>query len=128
MTDTAAPVLVIEDEADIRSFLRIALEAHGYTVEEARNGADGLAAAGSFAPQLVILDLGLPDMDGQSVITRLREWSEAPILVLSVRGEEHEKVQALDAGANEYVTKPAGISALMARVRRLLRRPAPAVA
>ncbi len=123
MTDTAAPVLVIEDEAHIRSFLRIALEAHGYTVEEARNGADGLAAAGSFAPQLVILDLGLPDMDGQSVITRLREWSEAPILVLSVRGEEHEKVQALDAGANDYVTKPAGISELMARVRVLLRRP-----
>lgn len=123
MSDVAATVLVIEDEAHIRSFLRIALEAHGYTVEEARNGADGLAAAGRSAPQLVILDLGLPDMDGQRVISRLREWSETPILVLSVRGEEHEKVQALDAGANDYVTKPAGISELMARVRVLLRRP-----
>lgn len=123
MNSTPTSILLVEDEAHIRSFLRIALEAHGYVVEEARNGEDGLAAAGRILPHLVILDLGLPDMDGQQVIARLREWSEIPILVLSVRGEEHAKVRALDGGANDYVTKPAGISELMARVRALLRRP-----
>jgi two-component system KDP operon response regulator KdpE len=114
-------ILVIEDEAPIRSFLRISLEAHGYAVFEARRGAEGLALAGTANPQLVILDLGLPDMDGQEVIRRLREWSEIPILILSVRNNENEKVKALDAGANDYVTKPAGISETMARIRVLLR-------
>lgn len=122
MTDTHRPgVLLIEDEAHIRRFLRISLEAHGMTVVEARLGEEGLTAAGEANPDLVILDLGLPDMDGQSVIRRLREWSSVPILVLSVRNDENEKVQALDAGANDYVTKPAGVSELMARVRVLLR-------
>jgi two-component system, OmpR family, KDP operon response regulator KdpE len=118
-------ILLIEDEAPIRRFLRIALEAHGYGVQEARTGDEGLMLAGSGQPQLIILDLGLPDMDGQDVIARLREWSQVPVLVLSVRGEEGEKVKALDRGANDYVTKPAGISELMARVRVLLRRREP---
>lgn len=121
MTDSKAAILLIEDEAHIRSFLRISLEAHGYTVLEARCAEDGLTLAGENQPQLVIVDLGLPDMDGQQVIERLREWSEVPILVLSVRDDENEKVRALDSGANDYVTKPAGISELMARVRVLLR-------
>jgi two-component system KDP operon response regulator KdpE len=114
-------ILLIEDEAHIRSFLRISLEAHGYEVLEARTGADGLSLAGQNQPQLAIIDLGLPDMDGKDVIRRLREWSQMPVLVLSVRGDESEKVEALDSGANDYVTKPAGISELMARVRVLLR-------
>lgn len=122
MSNGEISILLIEDEAHIRRFLRIALEAHGYSVQEARTGEDGLAQAGSTQPQLVILDLGLPDIDGQDVITRIREWSQVPILVLSVRGAEQEKVQALDGGANDYVTKPAGISELMARVRVLLRK------
>jgi two-component system, OmpR family, KDP operon response regulator KdpE len=121
MLDRKAVILLIEDEAHIRSFLRISLEAHGYTVLEARRAEDGLALAGKNQPQLVIVDLGLPDLDGQRVIERLREWSEVPILVLSVRDDESEKVRALDSGANDYVTKPAGISELMARVRVLLR-------
>jgi len=121
MSDSKA-ILVIEDEAHIRSFLRISLEAHGYGVLEARTGEGGLLLAGQNQPQLVIVDLGLPDMDGQQVIERLREWSEIPILVLSVRGDEKEKVRALDSGANDYVTKPAAISELMARVRVLLRK------
>ena len=122
MSDAHRPaVLLIEDEAHIRRFLRISLEAHGMEVVEARLGEEGLAAAGESNPELVILDLGLPDMDGQTVIRRLREWSGVPILVLSVRNDENEKVKALDAGANDYVTKPAGISELMARVRVLLR-------
>lgn len=123
MNTPGARVLLIEDEAPIRSFLRISLEAHGYAVFETRSGEEGLALAGDHDPHLVILDLGLPDIDGQDVIRQLREWSEVPILVLSVRNEEAEKVTALDAGANDYVEKPAGISELMARVRVLLRRP-----
>lgn len=122
MSEKKAAILVIEDEANIRSFLRISLEAHGYAVLEARTGEDGLSLAGQNPPQLVIVDLGLPDMDGQKVIERLREWSEIPVLVLSVRGDEREKVRALDSGANDYVTKPAAISELMARVRVLLRQ------
>ncbi|MGH8195473.1 MAG: response regulator [Woeseiaceae bacterium] len=121
MSEQKAGILVIEDEAPIRSFLRISLEAHGYAVFEARRGDEGLRLAGTTNPQLVILDLGLPDMDGQEVILRLREWSEVPILILSVRNNENEKVRALDAGANDYLTKPAGISETMARIRVLLR-------
>ena len=121
MSESAGPILVVDDEATIRRFLRISLEAHGYAVEEARLGEDGLELCASASPQLVILDLGLPDMDGQDFILRLREWSQVPIVVLSVRASEMEKVQALDAGANDYVTKPFGISELMARIRVVLR-------
>lgn len=114
-------ILLVEDEAQIRKFLRISLEAHGFTVLEARLANDGLKMCAEENPDLVILDLGLPDMDGQEFIVRLRDWSKQPILVLSVRSDEAEKVEALDAGANDYVTKPFGISELMARIRVLLR-------
>lgn len=110
-------ILLVEDEAQIRKFLRISLEAHGYEVHEARLGEQGLDMCIELSPGLVILDLGLPDIDGQEFIRRLREWSRVPVIVLSVRVSEEEKVQALDAGANDYVTKPFGISELMARIR-----------
>lgn len=122
MSETDARILIIEDEAPIRRFLKISLESQGYRVIEARRGEEGVAMAADCAPHLVVLDLGLPDMDGQELIRRLREWTDVPILVLSVRADENEKVRALDAGANDYVTKPAGISELMARVRVLLRQ------
>lgn len=121
MNTPSGTILVVEDEAQIRKFLRISLEAHGFTVKEARLGEDGLRLCAAAQPHLVILDLGLPDMDGQDFILRLREWSQVPVIVLSVRDSEMEKVQALDAGANDYVTKPFGISELMARIRVVLR-------
>jgi len=119
--EAAASILVVEDEAQIRKFLHISLQAHGYVVSEARLGEEGLLLCASQLPDLVILDLGLPDIDGQEFIVRLREWSEAPVIVLSVRASETEKVRALDAGANDYVTKPFGINELMARIRSVLR-------
>lgn len=115
-------ILVVDDEPQIRKFLRIALEASGFAVVEAANGGEGIGRCATTAPSLVILDLGLPDMDGQDVIRRIREWSEVPILVLSVRQSEAEKVAVLDAGANDYVVKPFGIQELLARIRALLRR------
>jgi two-component system KDP operon response regulator KdpE len=115
-------ILVVDDEAQIRKFLRIALEAHGFVVSEAVAGAEGIGKSATEAPDLVILDLGLPDHDGKEVVRRIREWSAVPILILSVRQAEAEKVAALDAGANDYVVKPFGIAELLARVRALLRR------
>ncbi|MES2403707.1 MAG: response regulator transcription factor [Pseudomonadota bacterium] len=118
----AAPrVLVIDDEAQIRRFLDIGLRAEGYEVLQAATAAEGLALAATGAPDLVILDLGLPDRDGHEVLSELRQWSQMPVLMLSVRSGETEKVRALDAGANDYVTKPFGIQELMARLRALLR-------
>lgn len=122
MAREAKSILLIEDEAHIRKFLRISLEAHGFAVREARLGEQGIRECRSALPDLVILDLGLPDLDGQRLIRRLREWSEVPVIVLSVRADEREKVEALDAGANDFVTKPFGIAELMARVRAALRR------
>lgn len=121
-------VLIVEDDAPIRKFLRISLEAHGFRVLETRLGEEGLTLCARENPEVVVLDLGLPDMDGQEFIPRLREWSSIPIIVLSVRSDETEKVAALDAGADDYVTKPFGISELMARLRaaRRNRRPASA--
>ena len=118
---TARRILVVDDEAQIRRFLRIALEAHGFAVVEAATGTEGVARCATEAPDLVILDLGLPDIDGKEVVARVREWSEVPILVLSVRQSEAEKVATLDAGANDYVVKPFGIAEFLARVRALLR-------
>lgn len=118
----SAHVLVIDDEPQIRKFLRISLAAQGYRVSEAATGTDGLAQAAVGQPDMVILDLGLPDRDGQEVLAELREWSAVPVLVLSVRADEREKVRALDAGANDYVTKPFGIQEFLARVRALLRQ------
>lgn len=121
MKDLASSIVVVEDEHHIRKFLRISLETHGYAVYEARLGSEGLDLCSEVRPDLVILDLGLPDMTGCEFIVRLREWSQLPIIVVSVQNSETDKVQALDAGANDYVTKPFGISELMARIRAVLR-------
>ena len=117
-------VLVIDDEAAIRRLLRAALEPQNYQVYEAETGQLGLQEAVGRRPDIVILDLGLPDMDGLTVLKRLREWSQAPVLVLSVRDHERSKVEALDAGADDYVTKPFGAAELLARLRAVLRRAA----
>jgi two-component system KDP operon response regulator KdpE len=114
-------ILLIEDDRGIRKFLRVALEAQGFTLEEEASGKGGIAKAATAQPDLVVLDLGLPDMDGKAVIARIRDWSQVPILILSVRQAEEEKVAALDAGANDYVVKPFGIAEMLARVRALLR-------
>ena len=118
-------ILVIDDEPQIRKFMRISLAANGYEVAEAENGAAGICAAQAQVPDLIVLDLGLPDMDGQEVISAVRESSDVPIIVLSVRATELDKVEALDRGANDYVTKPFGVAELMARVRAVLRQRAP---
>ena len=117
----AARVLVIDDEAQIRKFLDIGLRAEGYEVLLAATAAEGLALAATRSPDLVILDIGLPDREGHEVLAELRQWSHVPVLMLSVRDAESDKVRALDAGANDYVTKPFGIQELMARLRALLR-------
>jgi two-component system KDP operon response regulator KdpE len=114
-------ILIVDDEAQIRKFLRIALEANGFVVVEAARGVEGVGKAATDRPALMILDLGLPDIDGREVIRRVREWSPLPILVLSVRQGEADKVAALDGGANDYVVKPFNIAELLARVRALLR-------
>lgn len=119
--ELSGTILLVEDDPHIRKFLRISLEAHGFNIVEAEQAHDGLQQCAEQIADLVILDLGLPDMDGQEFIQRLREWSTIPIIVLSVRSDEAEKVRALDSGANDYVTKPFGISELMARIRVLLR-------
>jgi two-component system KDP operon response regulator KdpE len=117
-----ALVLVIEDEAQILRFLRAALTGHGYRLVEATTGEEGLRQAATRSPDVVLLDLGLPDIDGLEVTRRLREWSTVPIVVLSARGQERDKVHALDLGADDYVTKPFAIGELMARLRVALRR------
>jgi two-component system KDP operon response regulator KdpE len=117
-------VLVVEDEPEIRRFLRSALGAENYRVVEAENGERGAIEAGTHKPDLAIVDLGLPDLDGVEVIRRIREWSPMPILVLSARTREQAKVEALDAGADDYVTKPFGVGELLARVRVALRHSA----
>jgi len=122
MTDPAPRVLVVDDETQIHRFLGPALEAAGYAPLRAETAAAGLRLAAEQAPALVLLDLGLPDIDGQVVIPRLRAFSAAPILVLSARDRETEKVAALDAGADDYVEKPFALAELLARIRALLRR------
>jgi two-component system KDP operon response regulator KdpE len=114
-------VLVIEDEAQIRRFLRATLIANGYRLIEAVTAQDGLMQAATRQPEIVILDLGLPDLDGLEVTRRLREWTTTPIIVLSARGQERDKIAALDAGADDYVTKPFGVGELLARMRVALR-------
>jgi two-component system KDP operon response regulator KdpE len=121
MTATAPRVLVIDDEVQIRRFLDIGLRAEGYQVFLAATGQEGLGLAATRSPDVVILDIGLPDMEGHDVLRELRAWSQVPVLMLSVRDAESEKVKALDRGANDYVTKPFGIQELMARLRVLLR-------
>ncbi len=118
---SAARILVIDDEVQIRRFLRISLASQGYEVIEAATGDEGLGLAASRSPDLIVLDLGLPGIDGKEVLSALRGWSSVPVVILSVRADEGEKVKALDAGANDYVTKPFGLQELLARVRNLLR-------
>ena len=115
-------VLVIDDEAPIRRLLRLTLEPQGYRIHEAGNGQLGLQEAAARRPDVIILDLGLPDMDGVTVLKRLREWSQTPVLVLSVRDREADKVAALDNGADDYLTKPFGTEELLARLRAVQRR------
>ena len=115
-------VLVVDDEAPIRRYLRAALGAQGLTVYEAANGEEALQAVLSHRPDIIILDLGLPDLDGIEVTRRLREWSQTPIIILSVREAEQDKIAALDAGADDYLTKPFGTGELLARMRVALRK------
>jgi two-component system KDP operon response regulator KdpE len=117
-------VLVVEDEPQLMRFLRATLPAHGYRVVEARSGAEALVEASTRGPDLVLLDLGLPDLDGIVVTRRIREWSTLPIVVISARGQERDKVEALDAGADDYLTKPFGTEELLARMRVALRHAA----
>jgi two-component system KDP operon response regulator KdpE len=117
-------VVLIEDEPQIRRFLRATLTGQGYRLYEATTGADGVIEVGSRQPDVVILDLGLPDTDGLDVIRRIREWTDVPIIVLSARGQERDKVTALDAGADDYVSKPFSAGELLARIRVALRHTA----
>jgi two-component system KDP operon response regulator KdpE len=114
-------ILVVDDELQIRRFLKVTLEANGYGVLEASTGREGIYKAATDRPDAVILDLGLPDMDGSAVLTQVREWSTVPIIILSVRDDEKGKVAALDSGADDYVVKPFGVNELIARLRAALR-------
>src|SRR5512143_1514338 len=115
-------ILIVDDEAAIQRFLRTALDTGEFSLHQAENGHAALAAAVAAKPDVILLDLGLPDMDGVEVIRRVREWSQVPIIVLSVREREDDKVQALDAGADDYLAKPFGVAELVARIRVALRR------
>lgn len=121
MNSTEPLVLVIEDEAPIRRFLKVSLTDHGFQFREALSGKEGISKVASEKPDLIILDLGLPDMDGLEVVRELREWCASPIIILSARGQEQDKVDALDAGADDYLTKPFGVAELLARLRVALR-------
>jgi len=114
-------LLVIEDERELGRVLRVSLVGQGYRLVESATGSDGVMQAASQQPDLMVLDLGLPDIDGLEVIRQVREWSHMPIIILSARGQEHQKVEALDAGADDYLTKPFGVSELVARIRVALR-------
>ena len=131
MSDTPekmTTVLVIEDEVQMRRLLRVCLERNGYEVAEAATGEEGLAEAVRIQPKVVLLDLGLPDMDGMIVLKRLREWSQALVLMVSVREREDDKITALDNGANDYITKPFSTGELLARLRVVLRHAQPSTA
>jgi two-component system KDP operon response regulator KdpE len=121
MSEPAPVVVAVEDDPQIRRFLRTGLESHGFDVHEAETGAAGVAEAANRQPDIVILDLGLPDMDGVEVVKKIREWSALPVIVLSARATETDKVAALDAGADDYLTKPFGLGELLARIRVALR-------
>jgi len=122
MSDSRARILVVDDEPQIRKFLRLGLEDSGFAVLEAENAEAALRASVAARPELVVLDLGLPDREGFDVLEQLREWSRVPVIVLSVRSRESEKVRAFDLGADDYVVKPFGMPELLARVRAALRR------
>ncbi len=118
-------VLIVDDEVQIRRFLRISLEAHGYRVYETADGQEGILKTAQLRPDLVILDMGLPDMDGLEVLKRLREWTQTPVIILSVRDSDRDKVMALDAGADDYLTKPFSMDELLARIRTAQRHAQP---
>lgn len=122
MSETGERVLVIDDEPQIRRAVKVALEAHGYEVEVAADGASGLECIATWAPHAVVLDLVMPGSDGFQVLRDTRTWSDVPVLVLSARGQEQDKVVALDQGADDYLTKPFGMAELLARLRVMLRR------
>lgn len=122
MPQTGSTILVVDDEVAIRHILRVCLTSFGYIVHEALSGSDALNAVSKTHPDLIILDLGLPDMDGAKVVCRIRESSQCPILIVSVRGQESEKAAVLDNGADDYLTKPFGTRELLARIRAILRR------
>jgi two-component system KDP operon response regulator KdpE len=124
MADPKPTILVIEDEPPLQKFLRITLDSQGYNVIESLTGESGIRHAANDQPDLIILDIGLPDVDGITVTRRIREWSRIPIIVISARGKEQDKVAALDAGADDYLTKPFGVAELMARVRVAMRHQA----
>ena len=115
-------ILIVDDEPQIRTFLKHGLEAAGYETLSAADGTEGLRQASALIPDLIILDLGLPDMDGKAVISKLRHWSQTPVIILSARDDEREKIEVLDLGANDYVAKPFGIGELLARIRVALRQ------
>ena len=122
LASVPALILVVDDELPIRRFLRAALESQGYRLVEATSGQEGVSEAAMRSPALVLLDLGLPDIDGFDVVRRIREWSSMPIIVLSAREQEGDKIRALDAGADDYITKPFSMGELLARMRVALRR------
>lgn len=122
MKESGLRVLVIDDEPQIRKFLKASLTGFGFTIKEAECGREGLELATTYHADIFIVDLGLPDMDGKQVIKALREWTKAPIIVLSAKGQDNEKIEALDNGADDYVMKPFSIGELMARIRVCLRR------
>ncbi len=124
--NNSATIIVIEDEAQIRRFLRTTLASEGYQVIEAETGKQGLAEAATRKPELIVLDLGLPDIDGVEVVKELRAWTPVPIVILSARSQESDKISALDAGADDYLVKPFGVGELLARIRVALRHVSPA--
>lgn len=125
MSDAGAQILIVDDELQIRRFLRISLEANGYHVHETASGEEAIVRAAQLRPDVVILDMGLPDMDGLQVLKRLREWTQTPVIILSVRDSDTDKVAALDAGADDYLTKPFSVEELLARIRTAQRHAQP---
>jgi len=117
MTGGKGTILLIEDEPQMRRFLRVTLQSHGYDLIESPSGQDGLAQATTRNPDVILLDLGLPDIDGLEVLLKIREWSQVPVIILSAREQEQDKIRALDAGADDYLTKPFGAGELVARIR-----------
>ena len=121
MSESHPTLLIIEDEKPIRRFLKASLATQQFKIVESENGVEGLALAASHNPRLVLLDLGLPDMDGLELLRKLRQWSPVPVIILTARGKEEDKVKGLDAGADDYLTKPFGVGELLARIRAALR-------
>ena len=125
MNENPATILLIEDERQMRRFLKVTLQSESYSLIEAETAADGLSQAAMRNPDIIILDLGLPDMDGLEVIKKLREWSAVPVIIISAREQEGDKIKALDRGADDYLTKPFGVGELLARIRVALRHAMP---